>query len=330
MQAFHRAQDEQDKQAADAAALAEVRDAAFEEGKRAAENAVLLADDSCDSTQTFSRSASIGCEDPRFCVDFNELVLERDVDGWQKTTRTLPINLQFITALLLPFLAVSRLQRTEDDFGHVLLSNGERWTTTFGGSTQRKITFHLAGFDGYSASQHASDSVDERDIAQRMNIVMFLPWVAWADTFPQALLPVGFSDSATWAAKVQAEILAAVQQLFDTHSVPWDPLWEILYIHLLNQKAGASRFKMHRDVEEDSNKFGKGYRLRVHHTVVLLLEKGSKKVPGMFVAGAPKMATYPREMLGHVFNAALFHTTEPMRDGKCSGVKLGVFIGRRF
>ena len=47
----------------------------------------------------------------------------------------------------------------------------------------------------------------------------------------------------------------------------------------------------------------------------------------MCVAGALNIARYPREMSGHVFNAMLWHTTEPMSDGKCSGVKLGVFIG---
>ena len=50
----------------------------------------------------------------------------------------------------------------------------------------------------------------------------------------------------------------------------------------------------------------------------------------MYVAGAPKNATYLNEMTVHVFHAGLFHTTEGMKEGQCSGVKLGVFIGNRF
>ena len=130
---------------------------------------------------------------------------------------------------------------------------------------------------------------------------------------------------------MQLELLGAVRTVFDKNYVVWNPSWEILYIHVLDQTVGATRFRMHRDVEEDSNQYGKGHRLRVMHTVVLLLDKGTgKKVPGLYVAGADKHATYPKEMVGHVFNASLYHTTEIVKDGDSSGVKVGVFIGYRF
>ena len=50
------------------------------------------------------------------------------------------------------------------------------------------------------------------------------------------------------------------------------------------------------------------------------------------VAGAVDdvLATYSKVMSGHVFPANLFHATEPMSDGECSGVKMGCFIGIRF
>lgn len=332
MQAYHRAQQEKEQQAAAAASLADARQAAFQEGmqhqREMQPSEELLTGDSDDQLPE-RRIASSGWEDVPFCNKFNAQLLERGVDGWQNTTLTLPISLRGAGALLQPFLWVSRLPRESDeDKAYVLLRNGKPWTTTLKAGRKGKMV--LGGFDGYEASQHASDSVVERDTAQRRSIVMFNPWVVWADTFPQYLLPEGFTDSALWAATVQDEILKAVKKLFSAHTVPWDATWEILYIHVLDQSVGASRFRMHRDVEEDSNKFGKGYRLRVYHTVVLLLDKGPKKVPALFVAGAEHFAKYRTEMTGHVFNAALFHTTQPMCDGECSGVKLGVFIGKRF
>ena len=285
-----------------------------------------LADEDAET----QRVASSGWEDLSQHAEFNLQVLEREVDGWQKTTLTLPISMRLSAALLQPFLTVSRLPRTDDNiFNHVLLPSGQPWTTTFKAGRGRRIKFVLAGFDSYSATQHAG-TVTERDIAQRSNIVMFLPWIAWVETFPLEVLPAGFSDSATWAAKVQDVLLQAVKVLFSKNSLHWDESWEILYIHVLDQMVGAARFRMHRDIEEDSNKFGEGNRLRVQHTMVLLLEKGDKKVPGLFVAGAEKCATYPGPMSGHVFKAMLWHSTQPMRDGRCSGVKLGVFIGNRF
>ena len=68
----------------------------------------------------------------------------------------------------------------------------------------------------------------------------------------------------------------------------------------------------------------------MQHTVVLLLDKGPHRVPSMYVAGAGRAAPYRKPMTGHAFNAKLFHATESMTDGACSGVKLGVFIGNRF
>ena len=71
----------------------------------------------------------------------------------------------------------------------------------------------------------------------------------------------------------------------------------IIYVHVLDQSAGATRFRMHRDVEEDSNILGKGFRLRVKHTVVLLLDAGPNQVPGLYVAGAEEIARCRRR--GH-------------------------------
>ena len=45
-----------------------------------------------------------------FCVKFNEQVLDREVDGWNKSTRTLPMALpRAVHPLLQPLLAVSRV-----------------------------------------------------------------------------------------------------------------------------------------------------------------------------------------------------------------------------
>jgi hypothetical protein len=310
---------------ADAVELALV----VERATQLAAEPLLLTDGSDTEFVTFQRLASSGWDDMEFCCRFNNLVLDRQVDGWQKSTRTLPIDVQAVGTLLQPFLTVSSLERTEDEWAHVLLPNGLPWTTTCQ-AARKKLKLKLAGYDSYDSSQDTSGSVEERDHAQRRNIVMFLPWKAWAHTFPKELLPIGFTDSALWATALQTAILGAVQQLFEKNTVPWDGTWEILYIHILNQAAGASRFRMHRDVEEDSNRLGKGNRLRVHHTVVLLLDKGDKQVPALFVAGAERMAKYSRIMTGHVFNANLFHTTEPMSDDESSGVKLGLFIGTMF
>ena len=332
LQAYHRAEAAKLKEAAEAAALSKARQEAFLEGQREAQlaNVEVQPDDDqmyCadveSSAQVFHRMTLSGYGDSEFYNRFNELLLDRRVDGWRETTLTLPINLVPATDLLQPFLRACWLDR--DDFGYVLLPNGNVWTTHF-----KSNKFRLAGYDRYEACQYGGTSMESRDSEQRKNIVMFLPWVAWARSFPHELLPANFANSALWAAQMQTELLGAVQKLFDAHAISWDPRWEILYVHVLNQGAGAARFRMHRDVEENSNDYGKGYRLRVYHTVVILLHKGAKRVPGMYVAGAAQVAVYPREMTGHVFNASLFHTTEPVCSDECSGVKLGVFIGIRF
>ena len=273
------------------------------------------------------RHVSLGWDDLDFCVRFNDQLLDREVDGWNKSTRTLPMALpRAVHPLLQPLLAVSRLER--DSEGYILYDK-QRVTTTLKVGNGR-LKAHLAGFDGYDSSQHEGDAAS-RDAAQRRHITAFLPWVAWTGGFPGPLLPPGFDDSATWAAAMQDMLLGAVHKVFSKNSIYYDPTWEILYMHVLDQSVGATRFRMHRDVEEDSNRMGKNFRLRVQHTVVLLLEKGQQgRVPSMYVAGAPKNATYLKDMTGHVFHAGLFHTTEGMKEGQCSGVKLGVFIGNRF
>ena len=292
-------------------------------------------DENASTDELQQRPSSLGFENTGFCTQFNRTMLDRELDGWQQSTYTLPISLKDKKDLLMPFLAVSQLQRSEDALAHVLLpGSSQPWSTTFKNKTAGKTrTINLAGFDSYAATQHAGESNEERDNAQRRNIVMFLPWCAWTSAFPPELLPHGFADSASWAAEVQGQLLGAVKELFTAKNVHFDDAWEILYMHVLDQSVGASRFRMHRDVEEDSNMLGKGCRLRVQHTVVLLLHKEAdgKKVPGMYVAGALKAATYNRgELTGHVFNSALWHQTQPMSEGECSGVKLGIFIGNMF
>ena len=69
-----------------------------------------------NEVETFKRKVSEGWDDATKCVYFNEQILDRKVDGWQKTTLTIPINLQSAGDELMPFLAASRLER--DDFGY--------------------------------------------------------------------------------------------------------------------------------------------------------------------------------------------------------------------
>jgi hypothetical protein len=324
---------------------ARLESAAFERGHAAGvaqqrqEQALLLQEP--PAAETHTRCASLGWDhDIHEHVRFNDTKLDRGVDGWQKTTRTLPIDVSATAHLYKPFIDVAELPRFEEEPNYVKLPwSGKVWQTRL-----KSYRFTAGGFDSYDSSQHESSNWEgedagrrahlqkkERDAAQRRNIVSFLPWTAWTKAFPKELVPKGSADSATWAAGMESDLLGRVESLFDQNSIPWNSNWRILYIHTLNQAAGACRFRWHRDVEEDSNKLGRSYRLRVHHSVVLLLKaEDNKKVPGLLVAGAPKAAHYKKVMTGHIFNSELWHTTETVSDGECSCTKLGVFIGEMF
>ena len=148
-QAFHRREAEQ----AQAAKAADDRRAAFQEGMQhqAASmelhaGQLLLTEKSSTELESFQRTASSGWDDIDFCIRFNNLYLEREVDGWQKSTRTLPITLKLehFGPLFEPFLFVARLSRTSDEMAHVLLPNGQRWSTTV--STTRKKIIYLSGY----------------------------------------------------------------------------------------------------------------------------------------------------------------------------------------
>ena len=96
-------------------------------------------------------------------------------------------------------------------------------------------------------------------------------------------------------------------------------MYEILYVHILDQSNASARFTWHLDTEQDTVK------MRVHYTTVLLLHGDPAQVAALRVAGAPQMARYMRAFTGHIFDSALFHTTEVRAD--VSGLKFGVFVG---
>ena len=99
----------------------------------------------------------------------------------------------------------------------------------------------------------------------------------------------------------------------------WNPAYEILYLHILDQSNASARFTWHRDTEEDTHK------MRAHYSTVLLLQGDPAQVAALRVAGAPQKARYMKASTGHIFDSALFHTTEVRADA--AGLKLGVFVG---
>ena len=284
-----------------------------------------------------ARAPSTGWDaDQSFREQFNSVLLGREVDGWQQTTLTAPIDCTDMEELLVPFVAVTKLPRGNVKPNYVMVRSStgtiteelEPWSARDRGTHGRKLK--LSGFDRYDATQHAGRAKD-LDEQQRTHVVSFLPWLAWAPTFPDYVFPSAkFASSGEWAMAFEQQLLARVAKILAKRNVAFDSSWEVLYVHVLQQSNGASRFRWHVDTEEDTNMPGRGYRMRVHISVVLLLEKDALPVPGLFVAGAPRMATYTKEMWGHIFDARLWHTTEEKGDGECGGKKLGVFIGRRF
>ena len=90
-------------------------------------------------------------------------------------------------------------------------------------------------------------------------------------------------------------------------------------MHVLDQSCPCARFTWHRDTEENT-----AY-MRVYYSLVLLLTGTGGQIAGLRVAGATKPAKYGANGHGHIFDAALFHTTE-LRE-QASGLKLGVFVG---
>ena len=94
--------------------------------------------------------------------------------------------------------------------------------------------------------------------------------------------------------------------------------FQVLYVHVLDQSCPSARFTWHRDTEEDTRD------MRVYYTLVLLLKQDGKTA-GLHVAGAPQVAQYTRPGSAHIFDSALFHTTEVVPHA--GGLKLGVFVG---
>ena len=110
--------------------------------------------------------------------------------------------------------------------------------------------------------------------------------------------------------------------LFAKANIYWDSNFQVIYMHVLDQQYANARFTWHKDTEEDKA------RRRVKYSMVVLLQKdGSMMVAGLKVAGAPQVANYSRVGSGHIFDAALWHTTEA---GEAAGIKVGVFIGLKW
>ena len=143
-QAFHSAKQHAAHQAATAAAgqagFAEglQHQAALQQQQQHDESGEVDAEEASVSSRK-QRLASLGFEDTGICVQFNRTMLEDGHDGWQSTTFTLPISLKDEKDLLMPFLAVSLLGRSEDTLAHVLLPGSSTpWRTSFKNKTTGK------------------------------------------------------------------------------------------------------------------------------------------------------------------------------------------------
>jgi hypothetical protein len=247
--------------------------------------------------------------DDGFPARYNMAYLDTNQESWSEETGTLSFKLDAAQRLLLePFLAVADLSRDSD--GYVLLSNGR---THF--KTGRKW---LAGFAKYSSVQ-SNAPAEQRDREQIRHIISFLPWSIWKAKWPEELLASQpATTSADWAMAFEQMLLAKMKAKFREGKIYWNPDFTILYVHVLDQSCPSARFVWHMDTEEDTLK------QRVYYSCVILLRKDGT-VAGMQIAGAPEVAHYSGPGSGHIFNAALFHTTEK-KEG-CGGLKLGVFVG---
>ena len=179
----------------------------------------------------------------------------------------------------------------------------------------------VAGYQGYGSSQFDADDNDV-DKAQRKHVLSLLPWTDWRDCFPNLALQ-GWTSSSQWADAFEKAILGKLKSKFKEKGVMWpvlrgEDIYQILYVHLLDQSHAAARFRWHRDTEEDTPSMRVVYSL-----VVLLLKDG--KVAGMKVANAQKPCKYSSVGTGFIFDSSLFHSTEEVDD--CSCLKVGVFVG---
>ena len=179
----------------------------------------------------------------------------------------------------------------------------------------------VAGFQGYGSSQFDAED-NEVDKAQRKHVLMLLPWTDWRGCFP-ALALQGWTSSSQWADAFEKAILGKLKDKFKDKGVMWpvfrgEDVYQILYVHLLDQSHAAARFRWHRDTEEDTSS------MRVVFSLVVLLRKDGK-VAGMKVAGALKPCKYSSVGTGFIFDSSLFHTTEEVDD--CNCLKVGVFVG---
>ena len=96
--------------------------------------------------------------------------------------------------------------------------------------------------------------------------------------------------------------------------------YEILSMHVLNQRSPTIRFGMHRDTEENAQ------QVKVCYTMCMLLSSEGGAFP-LHVAGGTE-CQYKNAGDGFVFASGCFHRTVGLEVEPTDCIKLTVFLGR--